>query len=98
MVVDGRGWGYSPARRYRWRCCTAPPATSRARTSDAQRRTAMGSLSRMMLVATLLVALVRAIDAEPEANPSGHWEGALEVPSAPVTVEVDLARDRTGQL
>src|SRR5262249_27350745 len=68
------------------------------RTSDAQRRTAMGSLSRMMLVATLLIAPVRAIDAEPDPVPSGHWEGTLEVPSAPVAVEVDLTRNRAGQL
>jgi hypothetical protein len=56
----------------------------------------MGSFMRTMLLAVLVFAPARSRAAEPDGDPSGHWEGTLDAPSAKVTIEIDLARNRAG--
>jgi hypothetical protein len=41
---------------------------------------------------------VRLAGAQPDADPSGHWEGAVEARGKSVTIEVDLARNARGEL
>lgn len=44
---------------------------------------------------SLLVALIvssSVLLAQPAASPSGHWEGALQVPGQELKIEIDLAR------
>lgn len=56
----------------------------------------MGAFSRMILLVALLAP--RLVGAEPDADPSGHWEGTIEVPNQTVTIELDLAKNARGQL
>ena len=39
---------------------------------------------------SLLVALILSV-AQPAAGPSGHWEGAIQVPGPELKIEIDLA-------
>ena len=56
----------------------------------------MGSFTRTMLLAVLVVAPARSRAAGPDGDPSGHWQGTLDAPSATVTIEIDLAKRREG--
>lgn len=43
--------------------------------------------------------LVRAAELLAQAvDPSGHWEGAVQLPNAPLVIEVDLSRNAKGEL
>jgi hypothetical protein len=57
----------------------------------------MGRSVRVMSIAMLLV-VTRAAGAEPDADPSGHWEGAVQAPGKALTIEIDLARGARGEL
>jgi hypothetical protein len=46
----------------------------------------------------LLLVPARPAGAQPDADPSGHWEGAVQAPGKPVTIEIDLARNARGEL
>ncbi len=50
---------------------------------------------RLVLVARLLVAALivssGAAFAQTPAGPSGHWEGAIQVPGQEIKIEIDLA-------
>jgi hypothetical protein len=58
----------------------------------------MRSLSRIPLLASLLLLPSPAVFAQGAADPSGHWEGAVQVPNKEVKVEVDLAKNSKGKL
>src|SRR5262249_6527132 len=58
----------------------------------------MGKITYVMWIAMLLVALGRPAGAQPDADPSGHWEGAVQAPGKSVTIEVDLAKNARGEL
>src|ERR1041384_6879187 len=98
--MDCRGWASSPARCLRRRCSTARPGTSRARTSEptTTRRITMGTIGHVVWIALLMCLPVRLAGAQPDADPSGHWEGAVEARGKSVTIEVDLARNARGEL
>ena len=49
-------------------------------------------------LATALLLPLTALRAAGPADPSGHWEGAIQIPSGEVRVEVDLALDAGGKL
>jgi hypothetical protein len=54
---------------------------------------------RTALVATLLLVVgALPLRAQSAADPSGHWEGAVQAPGMTVAVEVDLARNARGEL
>ena len=55
--------------------------------------------TRPILVAALLVAATAGFArAQATVDPSGHWEGTIQVPDMPVKVEIDLARNSHGEL
>jgi hypothetical protein len=58
----------------------------------------MTILARVTWIAMLLVVPWRLARAAPDADPSGHWEGSVQVPGKPVAIEVDLARNARGEL
>src|SRR5262245_64932325 len=54
----------------------------------------MGSLTRSLIVASLLLAPASSLSAQKAADPSGHWEGTLKVPNMEIKVEIDLAKNK----
>jgi hypothetical protein len=52
--------------------------------------------TRLILVAALLLVPARTLLAQ-TADPSGHWEGMLQPPNMQVKVEIDLAKNGTGE-
>jgi len=54
--------------------------------------------TRAILGAAMFAAAVSLANAQPAVDPSGHWEGTIQVPEMPVKVEVDLARNSRGDL
>lgn len=57
----------------------------------------MGSVTRV-LISVLLLAPLRLAAAPSDADPSGHWEGAIQAPNRSVAVEVDLGKNARGEL
>jgi hypothetical protein len=51
-----------------------------------------------VLATAMFAAVVSIANAQPAVDPSGHWEGTIQVPEMPVKVEVDLARNSRGVL
>ena len=58
----------------------------------------MQPLRRMPLLAALLLLPLASLPAQLPADPSGHWEGAIQAPNMDVTIEVDLAKNTKGEL
>lgn len=64
----------------------------------------MRSLSRLFLVASVVLVPAHSLFAQSAVDPSGHWTGAVHVPAfdqnpaREVAIEVDLARDASGAL
>ena len=58
----------------------------------------MGYISRAIIAAAVLAASVSAARAQGAVDPSGHWEGTVQVPDMPVQVEIDLTRNSRGEL
>jgi hypothetical protein len=54
--------------------------------------------SRSIIAAAILAAAVGVARAQSAVDPSGHWEGTVEVPDMPVQVEIDLTRGSNGEL
>ena len=52
---------------------------------------------RMLIAATLCVAASVPARAQQPADPSGHWQGALQAPSMQVPFDLDLAIDAAGR-
>lgn len=50
-------------------------------------------MTRLSLIVLLFCSTV-GLRAQSAANPSGHWEGAIQTPDMPITIEVDLARNQ----
>jgi len=47
--------------------------------------------SRALVVVFALCTVATPLRAQSVADPSGHWEGAVQLPGSPVGIEVDLA-------
>jgi hypothetical protein len=58
----------------------------------------MRPLFRMLMITTLVLTSMPALDAQTGVDPSGHWEGTIQAPDRLVSVEIDLARNSRGQL
>ena len=52
-------------------------------------------LRRYLALATLILAPT-FVRAQAPADPSGHWEGSINVPDNPVAVVIDIARNSRG--
>ena len=57
----------------------------------------MRLFTRIPLLAALLLSPATWLQAQTAADPSGHWEGTLQVPNMEMKVEIDLARNAKGQ-
>jgi hypothetical protein len=51
---------------------------------------------RTLLVAAAVLGTTTLLRAQGAADPSGHWQGAIHVPNQEIAIEVDLARNSTG--
>ena len=52
-----------------------------------------------VVLAMVLLAPIRLAAAPPDADPSGHWEGAVQAPNNKrVAIEVDLGKNARGEL
>jgi hypothetical protein len=58
----------------------------------------MRTYTRPMLAAVMIAAATVASQAQTAVDPSGHWQGTIQVPDMPVQVEIDLVRDSAGRL
>jgi hypothetical protein len=58
----------------------------------------MHCLHRTSLVAAAVLFQASLGAQPPTADPSGHWEGVVQAPNMEVKIEVDLARNRNGEL
>ncbi len=57
----------------------------------------MPTLSRFVLVASLSLVPASALLAQTSVNPSGHWEGKVEVPGQAIGFEIDIAPGANGE-
>jgi hypothetical protein len=51
-----------------------------------------------LLPLALLLLSASSLRAQPAVDPSGHWEGSIQIPDRELTFEVDLARNEKGEL
>lgn len=59
----------------------------------------MNPFTRIVLVAALLLGPAPSLLAQTAVDPSGHWEGAIQVqPNVEMKVEIDLAKNSKGEL
>jgi len=58
----------------------------------------MRPVTRMLLIAALLLLPARPVLAQTGVDPSGHWEGPIQVPQMEVKIEIDLAKNSKGEL
>ena len=57
----------------------------------------MRAYIRMLLIAPLLLAPATALLAQTAADPSGHWEGTIQMPNVAANVEIDLTKNNKGE-
>ena len=58
----------------------------------------MRTFTRLLLVAALLIVPASPLRAQAVADPSGHWEGSIQVqPNIAIKVEIDLAKNARGE-
>src|SRR6266850_1246807 len=53
---------------------------------------------RTLLLAALFLLPAAPLAAQSAADPSGHWEGAIQAPNMEVRFEIDLAKNSKGEL
>ena len=58
----------------------------------------MDRVCRTLLVATVFLALSPRPRAQAPADPSGHWEGSIEIPGSTLNFVVDLEKNSKGEL
>ena len=93
-----RGWGCSPARRCRRRCSTAPPQPrapgflTRRRCNGRRTVDAYFTLDCCSSPRCSLPRRPASLHAQTAVDPSGHWEGTIQVPNMPVN-----GRNRSGE-
>lgn len=51
---------------------------------------------RTLLVAAAILSTATLVRAQGPADPSGHWQGAIHMPNQAIAIELDLARNATG--
>jgi len=58
----------------------------------------MRTCSGMFLLAALLLSPAPSLRAQSTLDPSGHWEGTVQVPNKELKIEVDLAKNGKGDV
>jgi hypothetical protein len=56
----------------------------------------MRTLTRMLLLAALLVLPLSSLHAQSPVEPSGHWEGSVRTPRMEVRIEFDMQKNGNG--
>jgi hypothetical protein len=58
----------------------------------------MRLFTRILVLVGLLLAPAPSVLAQSAVDPSGHWEGSVQIPGRDVIFEVDLVRNASGEL
>src|SRR3984893_1935434 len=58
----------------------------------------MHPVTRVLLIAALLLLPAPSLIAQTAVDPSGHWEGAIQVPQMDLKIEIDLAKESKGEV
>jgi hypothetical protein len=58
----------------------------------------MCPLCRLIVLAFWLMIRAASLLAQSPVDPTGHWEGAVQLPNAPLLIEVDVAKNAKGEL
>jgi hypothetical protein len=58
----------------------------------------MGVYIRTLPLAACFLLSAVSLSAQPAVDPSGHWEGTVQVPDTPMKIEIDLAKNGNGVL
>lgn len=58
----------------------------------------MCPLCRLVVLAFWLFVRAMSALAQAPVDPSGHWEGTVQLPNAPLVIEVDVTRNAKGEL
>lgn len=58
----------------------------------------MCPLCRLVVVGFWLLVRAASMLAQGLPDPTGHWEGSVTLPNAPLVIEIDITRDATGAL
>lgn len=58
----------------------------------------MHALRRTLVITLLLVSSSAFARAQSAADPSGHWEGAIQVPGMDLPFQIDVAKNSRGEL
>jgi hypothetical protein len=58
----------------------------------------MRTFIRLLIAAALLLVPPSSLRAQTAVDPSGHWEGTIQMPEMQVKVEIDLAKNPKGEL
>src|SRR6266852_682230 len=58
----------------------------------------MRTQTRMLLIVAMFLLPAPCLLAQTAVDPSGHWEGSIQIPGREMTFEVDLARNGKGEL
>jgi len=57
----------------------------------------MRTFARKLLFVALLVVFAPSVLAQPAVDPSGHWEGSVQIPNMELKIEIDLTKDSQGK-
>jgi hypothetical protein len=57
----------------------------------------MRAYTRILLVASLLIVPAASLSAQAAVDPSGHWEGTIQLPNTAANIEIDLTRNSQGE-
>ena len=58
----------------------------------------MRSFTRLLLIVAPLLVPAPSLLAQTAVDPSGHWEGSIQIPDREATFEIDLTRNARGEL
>jgi len=58
----------------------------------------MRPFTRILLLAALFLFPARLLMAQSPVDPSGHWEGTVQIPNMELKIEIDLAKNSKGEL
>ena len=58
----------------------------------------MRLFTRMLLLAALLLLPAPFLLGQTAVDPSGHWEGTVQIPNMELKIEIDLAKNSKGEL
>ena len=58
----------------------------------------MRTFTRLFVLAALILLPAPSLPAQTAVDPSGHWEGTIQVPNMEMKIQIDLAKNSKGEL